>query len=623
MNRMISWDSVCNFNRTVFGQCLDAARKSLSLGHTDEGLAWCSLAAWWAWNLGFSGELASKELESLLSGVAQTLPRGRESGPVARRRFLHVFDEAYNTGGHTALCARWIQVTGDTAEHCVLLTSQRGSVPPKLEEAARRSQGLVITLDPRSSLLERAVRLRQECLDRADVVVLHTHPDNVLASVALGVAGGPPVIMVNHADHVFHLGRAVSDLVIDIRDSGHAWSVTQRGVVRARIVPIPLDDDANGERESDSVQRMRTSTRRALGLAKDAIVLLTIGAEYKYEPTDQIDYLRALEPVLQRFAHVHLLAIGPHSKGRWKALQKSTGGRVIALGNQQGMERFHSAADIYLEGFPMGSLTAMLEAGMAGLPCVRTPAVVPPPYCSDGVAFAQIPQAGSWEEYERLIAGLVEDAQLRATAGRELRARILEHHCGENWIRQLKAALECLPQAHTIGTVRPANSVPPVQRDYWLTFLHVRQDSVNIENALVQFFTEAAIRGLRPDREFCLTSIRRMRECRARIYADVGGGEKSINGKLVPLDLDRDCCRIREAVTSKVLLRQVTEAFENGDFATVRRYGLAGILRKPKLLRDRGFCRALTLSLLGCRLSAVVRRLVRLTRPGFVFSPDG
>ncbi len=99
-------------------------------------------------NIGFFGKLASVELESLLCDAAAMLPTS-DSVPFGRKkvRFLHIFDEAYNLFGHTALCVKWMRLSGDRAQHSAILISQSGNVPKRSEAVAFHSKGRVITLD--------------------------------------------------------------------------------------------------------------------------------------------------------------------------------------------------------------------------------------------------------------------------------------------------------------------------------------------------------------------------------------------------------------------------------------------------------------------------------------------
>jgi hypothetical protein len=125
------------------------------------------------------------------------------------------FSETFTIGGHTALARRWVTLDRSGDHHAVVLTLQPAdAVESKLARAVAATGGSVLSLAGEGGLLRRAARLRQLATESADVVVLHAHQWDVVPSLAFAAAGGPPVLLLNHADHPFWLGTAIADTVI-------------------------------------------------------------------------------------------------------------------------------------------------------------------------------------------------------------------------------------------------------------------------------------------------------------------------------------------------------------------------------------------------------------------------
>jgi hypothetical protein len=113
-------------------------------------------------------------------------------------------------GGHTVLARRWIARNPGRRVHDVVLTGRAvDAADPALASAALASGGTVRSVADVASLRGRARALRALAA-RADVVVLHVHMWDVLSSLAFAYAGGPPVLLMNHADHAFWVGAALT-----------------------------------------------------------------------------------------------------------------------------------------------------------------------------------------------------------------------------------------------------------------------------------------------------------------------------------------------------------------------------------------------------------------------------
>jgi hypothetical protein len=454
-------------NEAVFAWCVRQARACLRRRNLEDVLRWSLLAAKSAVHHPF-GWLASRELEAILLRAARAVPTprhaevSRHGGPT---HWLHVLDTAYQIGGHTILVRRWIECDSGSNRHSVALLTQPGPVPPLLAEAVRQSGGSLELFPPGAPMVAQAARLRHLAWTRADRVVLHIHPYSVIPAVAFGVAGGPPVMLLNHLSQKFWVGGSVADLVLNLRGSALEWSRAYRGIPRNAILPIPISAPGDGRAGSMSPETRRAA-RHALGLPLDAVILLTIGHQYKYRPLPGLDFLDAVAGVLGACPRALVVAVGPHEDTRWAAVREATAGRLRAVGPQSDLTPFHAAADVYLEGFPVGSPTALLEAGLSGIPCVRAPQCVPFPFSADDVALAGVGVPVDIPDYVRAAIALAESEPTRLVEGSALAATIRAHHAPGAWQRYLHAAKTALPEHHRVYPALGAATLPAHARDF-------------------------------------------------------------------------------------------------------------------------------------------------------------
>jgi hypothetical protein len=417
-------------NRRQFLTLLDDCERELARGRPERAAVRAQVAATYAW-FNHTGAFTSYRLERVLARLGEHVsePAALPSGS-GRGGLLHVATRLHQTGGHTQMLANWVAT--DTAHrHRVCLTHQ--ATVPLPDKLTRALGGVAVRLDDHDDgFLARAGALRALARD-ADAVVLHVHPSDVVAPIALADPGlGCPVLLVNHADHVFWVGTGVADRVVNLRRSGEQLTVDRRGVppTRNAILVRPL---ALPPRE-----RTRAAARRVLGLPEDRILLVTAAAGSKYEPVGGTGFLDLVEPVLDEHPDAYLVAAGPAPEGRWRDLEAS--GRGRALGLLPDAHALLEAADIYLDSFPFSSLTSLLEAGSLGTPAVT----VRPPTVGADVLGADTPEldehlvvAEGGEDLRRLLGELVRDTPYREELGEATAAAIRAAHAEGEWVRRV------------------------------------------------------------------------------------------------------------------------------------------------------------------------------------------
>jgi glycosyltransferase involved in cell wall biosynthesis len=245
------------------------------------------------------------------------------------------------------------------------------------------------------------------------------------------------VLYLNHADHIFWLGVGISDLVVNLRRSGHLLSIERRGVPPERNAFMPI---ALGDRQRTL---SRVEAKRQLGYSEDIVLLLTIARPVKFEyRSDSGDsYIDAVLPVVQQFEQVRLVLVGPSPRGEFQRAHDATEGRITALGERTDNEVLYQAADIYIDSFPQPSPTSLLEAGSYGVPVIG---LCPHPesaaiLCADapGIDDAMI-RARSVPELRDGLERLISDHSTAMELGARTKSDIERRHIGRGWKRELE-----------------------------------------------------------------------------------------------------------------------------------------------------------------------------------------
>ena len=424
-------------------------------------LDWVQAAAEFAQQL-HTGRFADGSIENLALDIGRRLespphppsddlvpepPEPRES---TKRHLLHVATRVFSVGGHTRLIANWIK-NDVHSHHSLVLTRQRVPVPDWLSDAVCGSGGHVIALPRKEPLLRKAGRLRRIAQANVDAIILHHDPSDAVPVVALATEQCPPVAVMNHADHLFWLGGSVADTIIDYRTSGTTLSEKRRFARHTAFLPLPLN--------VSSPAIPRSEARRQLGLSNVDVMLLSIGQAYKYSPTNTHDFFSTSVKLLQRNPQAHLYLIGVGEDGRTGALRNATQDRFHLLGVREDITAYQAAADIYLEGFPGGSSTAMLEPAAFGVCPVRQFAPLAEFSSFEDIAWRDVlAPAETEEEYLEQVGLLIRCPEKREETGRRIRERVTAYHMGTKWhryLQQIYAYLESTP--HTPGPI-PAST---------------------------------------------------------------------------------------------------------------------------------------------------------------------
>lgn len=403
-----------NFSR--FNSEVEKSEAHLKAGRLEEAALAAALASALATQK-HCGVFGSERLERVLRTISETLPDRASALPRVKagkdlRRILHVATELTAVGGLTRMMTRWIN-TDASRQNSVALTRFRGVFPDQLSEAVSRSGGQVYKLNTQAgSFFDWALRLRRIARGY-DLVVMHINCEDTIPVLAFGPAETlPPVLMLNHADHIFWLGPSVSHAVLNLREAAADITVNRRGVAAQRSLMLPTLIDPPTRKMS------RKEARAKLGIDEDAVVLVSVARGAKYRPINGVTYASRFVGVLKANPKARLFVVGSGSPEDWKSSQDEVPGRIVGLPEQPDPSAYFEAADVYVDSYPFSSSTSLMEAAGYGLPLL-TLFMAPDEARLVGINHlgldGGVVQAHSTGQWEETLTRLIRDPAFRET----------------------------------------------------------------------------------------------------------------------------------------------------------------------------------------------------------------
>lgn len=396
---------------------------------------------------------ASQEIEQPFLELAELLPAPEdtawEEGSV-----LHVATEVYNSGGHSRCIERWMQLM-DKQKHSCYLIKQHAAVPEMLAQLVKESGGCLHQTDPALSMVKKAEELRAYA-SHFQYVVLHTHMNDPVALIAFGSEKFTrPVILFNHADHIFWLGAGIADYVADLAAYRHQEiTLRGRGITRAGVLNIPTENKPFATME-------QVQARQQLGISPQARIVFASGHPRKFDPVGTPDFADIICAILNREPGVQFFIAGASPKQKlWKKLPPEFRKQVTFTGRLNYKTEYPvylSAADLVLDSMPVSGGTAVSDAVKARKPLLAIRGA----FLSD---FINNSEAGckDMEELVTKALRILTDADYRTRVYQDIYEKWSQEVDCEAWKARCKAAYNALPEHHRIYPCTPAAPGEPI-----------------------------------------------------------------------------------------------------------------------------------------------------------------
>jgi hypothetical protein len=412
------------------------AEAALKRGALDAAAGYVSLAAWVGAHM-HCGFFAGPRLERVLlhigRRIATNTPPPRSAA--GRQRVLHIATEVSAMGGHGAMLRRWIE-SDPNRIHSIALTQQVGAPPQALSVASAATGGSIVSLSARPGLVAAVEALRAAAVEN-DIIVLHISNSDVIPTIAFAETGKfPPIVFLNHADHMFWLGSSISWVVGGMRDAAMQIAEQRRYIAHERSMLVPI--------LVPSAQRnlARVEAKAKLGLSPETILLVSVARSVKYRTLDGETYADTHAEVLAKHPNAVMMVVGADERPDWTPAAEKCGGRIQAL-SPRDPRPYLDAADIYCDSYPFSSATSMMEAACYEIACIGRF------YRSDEARICGMDHPGLWGEmveardrtsYLRELERLILDEDFRAERGRAIAQSVTRVNVSPGWNSFVEAA---------------------------------------------------------------------------------------------------------------------------------------------------------------------------------------
>ncbi|WP_075209242.1 glycosyltransferase [Cytobacillus solani] len=418
-------------------------------GNYEKQMEYAKIIATSCW-LAHNGNLVSKELEERLINISQN-SRGvngeLNNKPIYQKKsthIIHILTTAYETGGHTRLVERWIANRSDYDEtHSVIILNQ-GLVPfpESLKIVSNKSGGFFMVLPANETLFNKSLFLRDITRATADKVIIHCHPNDPIPTVAFGIEDLPPILYLNHADHVFWLGVGISDVVLDLRESAQKLTLQRRLARKSHIVPIPLE-----LKEIEST----VYYKEKMNIPLNSIVLLTIASSFKFNKFQHHNFINVVVELLHENENMFFIIVGANQLDPdWQAAIRKCRGRLRIIKETPYIENYYKVSDIYLESFPIGSPTSALDAILFGKPVIRQPLPIASVLSMEKYQ-GMYDHANSITEYKDQIYKYIKNKNKIKESINLQYQDVCSRHIGEGWNQKLDKIIYGQALKHELG----------------------------------------------------------------------------------------------------------------------------------------------------------------------------
>lgn len=403
-----------------------------------------------------TGYFYSNTLEKFFIGLAQKYDIDNYNIPYKKGSCLHVMTRAFLYGGHTRVVERWIKMFNKTTEQSVVLLDQgKDHIPPQLQENVKIKNGKLIIFEKSDDIIEKALKLRKLSMEY-EYVVLHTHMEDPIATIAFGTEKFKrPVILFNHADHMFWIGKTIADVVLDFRRS-KSISASYRNIYDSKICTIPIIH------KNDFLDKL--DARKTLHLPDNSKILMLSGSSIKFNEVCNDNISDVLEKLFLKMPNLIIILLGVNKNQKeFQGLKKKYPNNLIlkATVDFNVYKNFVSSVDLVMDSYPCSGCTTLIDALCANVPYVSLDVII-------GQIDAITNSVGTCETKSELVEKtikILKDNEYCKNVLQNEKENLSRYSDENTWCENLEQIINELPSKHSLRQIEDINA-PCFINDY-------------------------------------------------------------------------------------------------------------------------------------------------------------
>lgn len=350
-------------NRKYLEQRILTAQALFNKGLYEDCINYIELTASFAW-LNFSGFYKLQSLEKILINIGKSLPAFKNEIKLnsqekkTNKNVLHICSSLRFAGGHSKLLFNWIK-TDYKNNHTILSTRLSQDDLKNISSAYTKDNVPSLINLNADSKLKKAEELKKHLESfHYDYIILHTDPNEVIATIALSdINIKTPILLLNHADHTFWLGSTITNILLQIRESNIALDKKRRNISDQALLPIPIKSNPFIKKYNSENQTKH-------------LKILSTGSLYKYTPTEDYNFYEEIFILAKKYPEILINIVGIDKDSEYASKYQLKNINYLGILNSQDLNQLENEADIFLEGFPLPSFTALLQVSLKKIPFV-------------------------------------------------------------------------------------------------------------------------------------------------------------------------------------------------------------------------------------------------------------
>lgn len=386
------------------------------------------------------GIWTSSYIEKFYTDYAQSIDIDNYDAEYKSGSFLHVLTTGNVTGGHTRVVERWISNAPVTQTHSVVFISPNKDNMSTLKDNVKAKNGECIYFDKSLSLEQKALKLRELGL-HYEYIVLHTHMEDVIPSIAFGTPKFTrPVLLYNHASHMFWIGKSIADLVLDIKKDDEVTKI-KKNINNTFFLGVPSKEIIYSKPD-------KSELRKKLGLPVDKKIIISSGTEQKYYIIGNDNYAKIIQKIIDEDTYCYIIGVKKNNE-YWKKVEFASKGHIIPFGYinfNEGYMDYLSAADLYIDSYPVTGYATMIDAISRGVPSLSLKTVDSQlDYLAKTDSYCQ-----SEEEFVTKSKKILNDPVYANTILDKLQKSLDEYQSISAWNKRIEEMIKICPKTHSV-----------------------------------------------------------------------------------------------------------------------------------------------------------------------------